>query len=457
MNHLDGVIDVKDLFAELVRKAWIIILCTVLFAGTLGAYAFIQNNRVSDDEKNIESTLEKEELETANDYIMSVLEFHNIEAYLDDSIMMTCNPYNLYQTELKYVISGDVDETEVATLRTCYENYVLYGELISDVANADKDYAGKVLIDAITIDTESKVQTDTSKIISVLVYAVDEEQSEELVALVKEQIGAYANSLTTKFVNHDFELLSDNTIQTVAYELIEVIDAYEACIELIEAEMEALGGQLSTTQREYAVEILKESLDKKALKELKIEEAAERGNSFGVIKYAVLGGVVGFAMATVLIVFLYFFTNQIKSEKEVEHLYGIPHLGNCCIYKRYFFDNLAYKLFYKTKDFNLDHSKNKIMDTLVELCKEKQIKELGFVGRCDDNVSTIVAEIIEKIEAADVKCVHIEELNTTDEEFPHNIVCVASLKKTFMQDISKEFEVCSEKNITVRGYITFSK
>lgn len=457
MNHLDGVIDVKDLFAELIRKAWLIILCTVLCMGALGVYAFIQNQQATENKENVESMLEEEELEAANDYVMAVLEFYNLEDYLDNSIMMSGNPYNLYQTELKYMISGEIDKDDIATIRTCYENYVLYGQLSNDIANVDEEYKGKVLIDALTIDTESGLQMDSSKIVSVLIYAKDEKQSKELVAYAKEQIEIYANDVAKQFPGHKLEFLNDATIQTVKLDLILAKETLEKNIELIEADMEALGAPLSASQKEYAVKILKESLDKKALKELKIEESFNGENTFGVVKYAVLGGGVGFAMAVALIVALYFFTNQIKSEKEVEHLYGIKHIGNCPVYKRTAFDSLADKIFYKSKTNDLEGAKCEIVDRLVALCKEKEIKEIGICGSADSVVESVLNDICKKVEKSGIKCMYIRNLQEENIELPYNIVGVELVKKTSLQDIVKEIEICDTKNISQCGYITFSK
>jgi len=457
MNHLDGVIDVKDLFAELIRKAWLIILCTVLFMGALGAYAFVQNQQSTENEDSVESRLEEEELEATMDYVMAVLEFYNLGDYLDNSIMMTCNPYNLYQTELKYVIFGDIEKDDIATIRSCYENYVLYGQLMNDIANVDKDYKGKVLLNALTIDTEAGLQTDSSKIVSVLIYAKDEKQSKELAAYAKEQLELYSNDVAKQFSSHKLELLSDATIQTVDLDLIFAKESYEKNYELVEADMEALGAPLSVSQKEYAVEILKESLDKKALKELKIEESFESGNTFGVVKYAVLGGGVGFAMAIVLIVALYFFTNQIKSEKEVEHLYGIKHFGNCPVYKRTAFDKLADKIFYKSKTYDLDGAKDDIIEELIALCKENEIKEIGFCGSADTVVSSVLKDICKKLEEVGIECVRIGNLFEDNAELPRNVVGIELVKKTALQDIAKEIEICNAKNISQCGYITFSK
>lgn len=457
MNHIDGVIDVKDLFAELVRKAWLIILCTLLFMGALGAYAFLQNQQANNDVKNIENSMEKEEIEAAKDYAMAVLEFYNIEDFLDNSIMMTCNPYNLYQTELKYVISGDIKTDDIATIRSCYENYVLYGQLMNDIANLDEDYKGKVLIDALTIDTEAGLQTDSSRIVSVLVYAKDEKQSKELVAYAKEQLEAYSEDVEKEFSEHKLELLSDSTIQTVKLDIILEKETYEKNYELIEAEMEALGAPLSAIQKEYAVVILKETLDKDVLKELKIEESVEGDNTLGVIKYAILGAGVGFVFATILIIAFYFFTNQIKSEKEVEHLYGIKHIGNYPVYKRTAFDKCANKIFYKSRTSDLESAKDEVLNELIALCKEKQIKEIGFCGNTDEVVSSVLNELCGKLERAGIKSVCIENLQENDAELPHNMIGIELVRKTLLQDIVKEIEICDMKNISLCGYITFSK
>lgn len=458
MNQMDGVIDLKDLFAEIVRKSIWIVVCTLMFAGALGGYKYINDKKSSEDIKTTESTVLKEELEGAQKYVDTMLEYANLDEYMKTSIRMSCNPYNIYQTEVKYVISGNAAEDDISTIRTCYEDYILYGQLTSDVISKDKDYDGKVLIDAFATDKKVGIKNnDTTKIVQVLIYAKNEKQAKELSSYVKTSIEDYSNSVAELLGNHELVYMNEVTTQVVDYELILEKKELETNFLLLEAEVQSLGGQLSTAQRNYAADVLKDSLDEKALEELKIEKSVGSSNAKGVIKFAVLGAAAGFSLSIVLIIALYFFSNQIKSEKEVEHLMAINHFGNCPIYKSGKLDKLADKLFFKDKSYDISASKEKIVEEIIRYCKNEKIDRISFIGQVDEITATALKDVKDDLESQSINTAYVESVSSENRDLSNHVIHVEVLKKTNMQELHDTVKFCETHNIKLGGYITFSK
>ena len=457
MNQLDGVIDVKDLFAELIRKSWLIVLCTVLSAVILGGYAYVQNKQSAQTAEKIENILGEEELEAADLYVEKVVQFLNMEDYMENSIMANCDPYNVYQTQIQYVISGDVDTSEVATIRTCYENYVADGHLSNAIAEINDAYAGKVLLDAITIDSASFVQSDSLKLVSVQLTAIDKAQTEELVAYVKELLEDYSVVVSKEIGEHKLVFLNQATITDLDYEFIKLRGNLTSLYEFLEEELGTYATALSSEQMRYAVEVLKASVDEETLADLGIEVGSESGKTASVKKYVVLGAGVGFAGAVVLIIALYFFTSHLKSEKEIEYLYGIKHYGNCPVYKSNVFDRLADKLFYKDKSYDVAMAKASLVKDLLAMCKEEQIKELGIVGDVDAVVAGELEDVCKTMKTEGVEITLLRTVSEENTTLPGNIIIVELVKKTMMNEIAKVIKECNEKEIALRGYITFSK
>ena len=457
MNQLDGVIDVKDLFAELIRKLWLIVLCAVLSAVILGGYAYVQNKQSAQTAEKIENILGEEELEAADLYVEKVVQFLNMEDYMETSIITNCDPYNVYQTQIQYVISGDVDTSEVATIRTCYENYVADGHLSNAIAEMNDAYAGKVLLDAITIDSATFVQSDSLKLVSVQLTAIDEAQTEELVAYVKELLEDYSVVVSKEIGEHKLVFLNQATITDLDYEFVKLRGNLTSLYEFLEEELGTYATALSSEQMRYAVEVLKASVDEETLADLGIEVGSESGKTTSVKKFVVLGAGVGFAGAVVLIIALYFFTSHLKSEKEIEHLYGIKHYGNCPVYKSNVFDRLADKLFYKDKSYDVAMAKASLVKALLAMCKEEQIKELGIVGDVDAVVAGELEDVCKNMKTEGVEITLLRTVSEENPTLPGNVIIVELVKKTMMNEIAKVIKECNEKEIALRGYITFSK
>lgn len=449
MSQVDNIINIKDLFAEIIRKCWLIVICIIVFATALGGYKYMQRMQ---SQEEVATELSKEEEEAVLEYVAAVREYESVQEYCEDSILFTCNPYNVYQTELQYMISGDVDVDDVATIRAAYADYVLFGRLASDIFSNNKKYSEKALRDVIDTDYVIREQGETLKTVRIMIYAKDKQQSKILIKYVKEQIEAYTKEIKQTIGNHEFILLDENTVTVLKTDIKTTKEHHENYRDTLKDEVENVETQLSSVQMDYALELLgKEVKSIDSPKEISLKE---------ILIFVVLGGIIGAVFAIMVIIAFYFFTYQIKTEKEIEYLYSITHLGNCSVNKRGVFDKLADKVFYKNRCFDIEENKEMIALKIIALCKEKNIQNICFVGKVSEdmkNCINIITDIIQK-EGIEIFCIeNILKDYDLKKTLSKNIIYIGKLRETTVQEAKEQIEFCREQNLKIFGYVTFSK
>ena len=436
MSQVENVIRVRDLFAELVRKCWLIIVCVLFFAIALGGLAVFENAQAkkSQAEAEIVETPKEDLEELEEDYRQAVLTYEGLVEYFEKSIWLSCNPYEVYQTELRYVISNISNEEDTASIRTSYHNYVTLGRLFSDMYDADHKYEERYLSEVIKIDVEGFNNKETLRTFSVIIYAKDAKQSAYLAKSVQKQMMKFAESLGATVGIHELALLETNTTEIIRRDLLTYRD---------DIRNNRNSWKDTVANREAALEQAK-------IGQVVQEEVEEKS----VVKYLFLGAVVGGAVSVVIIIALYFFTNQVKTEEELEYLYEIKHLGNCAFNKKNVFEKLADKLFYKDKNFNLDENIIQIFHKIKDICEQNSIGRIGLVGSANEKEFECIEALKALLKNENIELMYTEEL----EDVPFkDAVFVVSIRRTLIQDVEVKMNSYKEEGLRVQGYITFSK
>jgi len=448
MKKVDGVINIKDIFAEIVRKIWIILLCVVLGGGALGGYAIVSNS-ANASEKPIEETekeLTDDEIKDVEEYVRDVRDAAAYEDYLDESILLNVNPYDLYRAELQYVIEAS-NVTELATLRASYIDYIRYGRLSCDVAADDKKFTENALMDLISTDSNIDTQNTSLSVVNILIYAEDEKQAKQLTKSIKKQMDEYAENLSDVLAEHELKLLAENIMSTVNIDLVNYRYNYNNHLYNLEQEIENAELTFTKKQKELAYSMLGKVLEEDT------DEVVEEGD-VNVLLYILLGLAAGAVGAIGVIVCVYFFTDNIKTEKETEQYAGVTHLGNCACIKGTVWDKKADSLFYKEKNTNAEVGIEKIVENIKKICKEQGICEITMVGEnytdTKESLNSIVAAL--KYVKIDAQCVE----NVCDATNTH-IILLECLKKTTNMSVKECIEACNSQEKMLLGYITFSK
>lgn len=450
MSEVDSVIDIKDLFAELIRKCWLIVICMIIFAIGFSGYKYMKNVQIQQGASAEIMELTEEDKETALEYVSMVQQYESLKEYCEKSILFTFNPYNVYQTELQYIIGGDVKADDVATIRAAYADYVLFGRLASDIASNHKKYTEKALREIIDTDYVIREQGETLKTVRIMVYAKDKKQSQTLVKFVKEQIESYSDEINQTVGTHRFTLLDENTTTIIKNDVKDTKNHYENSMKSLESEIEISKEKLGVVQIEYALDLLGEENEK-----IEVEVEQEIGLK-SIFIFLILGSIVGGTVGIAIIIVPYFFSDQIKTAKEIENIYYIKHFGNCSLDKRNSFERLADKFFYKNDNFDTQENLNAIVSNVSSFCKENSKKNIYFVGKADKEMKVVLEKISIGLKKEMIEGILLENI-TEMRDLSENIISIMKIKRTTVQEINEEIEFCEKQNLKICGYITFSK
>lgn len=452
MNQIEGVISIKDLFAELVRKCTLIIICAVISAIALGGFKLMKNLQANNKSEEVIQELTEEQKEAAESYVAKVKEQESLDKYIAESILLEMNPYEVYRSELQFLITDEGDTSNLSTIRGAYADYLVFGRLASDIAEKYGEYDELALKDIIETDGNIREQDPAIRTVRVLILAKDKKQAEELSVCVKEQLESFSKEVSEKIETHKWELVDENMFHFLKTDLIGKKDYYVNLLQTVETEAEMLEDQLNAAQMSYVAELLGGDLENQD------ENSVGTKDGIGiksVLKYAILGGALGFAGCVVVIVAVYFFSSQIKQEKETEYVHDIRHLGNGSIYNRKCTDKITDSIFYKDKIVDFEINAEKIVNRIVDVCQEKAVLECAFIGMIDEKANKAVDILVEKLIEQKINAVafDIEDKKV----LPQNVILVESLRKTTEESVKSQIEFCDEHQLEVLGYITLSK
>lgn len=454
MSQVESVISVKDLFAELIRKLWLIIICIIVFAVALGGYKYVQSVQSQKNEETTIEELSEEDEEAVLEYVAKVQAYESAKEYCENSILFTFNPYNVYQTELQYIIGGDVAEDDLPTVRAGYADYVLFGRLASDIAENNEEYDATALKDIISTDSYIREQDPSLKTVRIMIYAKDEEQNEELVSAVKEQMEAYSKEIKETIGAHEFTLLDENTISVIRTDATNNKNTYENSRDALEEEVKSLESQLSTIQLSYAREVLGEEV-------IEDIESNEQGISMkSILKYAILGGVLGCILAICIIAVLYIFSGSVKTVDETGVVFGIRKLAALSVKEKNWCEKFSNKLFYRNSINPSEVETDILFAKLNDLCASEAIKEIVFVGETEAEATKQISALIDKLKKHNILVKRVSNITNNPEDFSvssksGNVVLVETLGKSKSKTIFDTMKVCKECDIDVLGYIVF--
>lgn len=445
------IIDLKDYFAECIRKIWLIAIIVVLVTGILCIYSYKKDSESMMEMQNlqsksvdeIEKELSKNQIESMNTYVNYKRIRDERKAYIDNSIYMKLNSYKIPQTTVGIVVRPIQSEYEKDDL-----NYVSQ-ELFNCLENGEvanylcANYDDKIEVEYYQELINTEV-SDNNIMFSIYFSNIDESKviADLCVQLLEEKCE---------------ELLSDNPpfemrVYSVAsgYDVSDSMRAYQDTIRgAYGAHNNNVNDRYNAFSSEQKVVLSKwEGVNQVNVED---EEYVRTTNKFIVI--GIIGGlIVGFA-----IVFIFYYgSDKIKVAYETERNEGIEHLGSCMSKFRKRFDILADNVFYRKRNALLNDENN--LANIISLCEKKSIKEVGILGVEEEEVRCLYIEGLKKhsINAICVtnidSAINIEKISDVD-----YVLLFEYLRKTDYSTVEKIIKFCKNRGIDILGYISVVK
>lgn len=312
-NRYEEEIDLKDLMYAVFRKWRSVIVVGIIVAILLGMYKGIpaikavndpnvlaNNQKVYNDALVVYSD-NKERLEKEITNIEK--DINQKEDYLENSLLMQINPYDKHVANINYYVNAEEYEFKVINY---YLTYAQGGDLYARVAeklkkDIDYKYLSEVLVFSADYD---------SNMFTVNLVCDDLETTSLIINCVKEELEEKSIEIEQKVGEHVFKIVNETQYQTIDLGLESTINNNKLTIENLKVSLEQ-------KQTEY-----------NALAEPKLAVTSYTGAVKSMIKYIIIGGVLGVFLAAAYDVFLYLISDKLHDRKALRNRYQLKLIGD---------------------------------------------------------------------------------------------------------------------------------
>ena len=461
-------LEITDFLWEIVRNWRVIAICLIIGAVLLCGYQYIKDSRNADttaDEvveeysktvHEMKEALGAQDLDQVYGAVAIKKQLDEKSDYADNSPLMAVNPYAENLILLQYRVQSD--EGNAAELAAIYQDYLMYGELASEMIDCDsrKDE---------TIYAKETYETG----FTVRIRGSREADCKELAENVKKGLSAYAQRMDENFTAHELELVNESSNIIVDQELAQLQDDTALAIKNLGEHLDTIKSKMNGNQLELYVELTENQPEQN-------EDSAEQtGNEeetngsdvpeqisvhISVSKF-IIGGIIGIALAIIFILLKYLLSGNLRSEAEIKALYHNDVLGtirSSVDGKRGKIDKWYVGARYgKSGKMSLEQEVELICANMKIACKENQ--KVYLTGSDLSGTST---EILEKIRAECEKrgvtvvsgreiCYYAEAL----EELAKigQVVFIEEMRKSRYNNMYQEVIRCREHQIPILGMI----
>ena len=319
---MEEMLTVRELLAAVIWRWKKVLICGLVFAVLLGAVQAIRLSRGAQASSgDDEATLRAEE-----EYRLSLLALteqkENAEAaleqaedYLENSLLMKINPYRVWTCSAVYAVAGENGEP----LRKLTDDTVQHMmEMIC------MGYAAQWPLADLTQEREGTVYRDTeveyfrelvtvnadAGLLYVTVLASEKEECQQGFSIVEAYLAGRRETVSSITCPHSLVLMETGTALGA---------------DQILAENQLIEAKKVTTQQE-ALKAQEKAL--KALKDPRGTNLSPAAFTKSVIKFAVIGGVLGLLLACLLVLWTDIAHRRMEDSYQAERVLSIPFLGN---------------------------------------------------------------------------------------------------------------------------------
>ena len=469
---MEIVVDIRDMFAELVRKLWFIVILVVIGAVALGGFKFYKDSKSakasSTTTSEAQTSLTSAEKVKVDAYVGMKKQLENQLDYLDNSIYMSLDPYNFYKTDMQYYVNGS-DTAKGTDLMYAYQYYVLKGGLVSELYQEDDSIKTAYLQEIITVDKIEGSDNLQRNVMNVSVYGKTKEDAENLADRIQNLLSNYQSVVsgsvgahTLTLVNESTELQSDSNIAYAQTNTLNNILNLEDNADKTKAELSS--DQLAIANKEIKKASEKETTSSSAKDSDSSQTTDTQQETVKVHfskKYLVVGAGAGFILAIVLILLRYLLSNTIKGAHDLQRMQGLNYLGSVSVKKKNALDVAANKLFGREPILNEQVEQKLVESKLESCCKNHEISAAALAGNTGLKDCKAVSELIAHNADKDLEVVWIGDLAEDPQAIEqlknyHDIVLVEQLRKSRYESVFYKIKLCEDQGVNILGYIVIA-
>lgn len=461
-------VSIKDMVAECIKKVWIIVIFMIIFAILVAGYKYKKDlieidSTIKQEEKNVDKLLES--LSPA-DYnaVKSYVGFYKYVAqqqeYSNNSVILNLDPYNVNVATLQFYVQA-TDESSNDDAVVAYLSYIDGGAVAEDMYELDKEIPVSDVDALITCEATGPVSLkatdmpENTNVITVNVYGQSEKQCKTLVTNLKQCVEAYSTKLnqyavnTISLVNESYSVQSSNYLIITKADRLNNITLWNT--KLLEEQKRLGDANVAIAEQMISIE---ENGNQ--------QQEVEKANKTVAIskKYIVMGGAVGIILATFIIALNYILNGRLKTEKELQMMYGVRNLGSIAETEGKFFENLADKI---CNHGNVARGElvtgELVVSQIVNICENMEIKEISIVGPQSIKEKLEDKGIIERLDKRGISAKYIGDVSRDADavsslNINKKVIMVETARQSYYVDIETRVNRIKNQGIDILGYVT---
>lgn len=410
----------------------------------------IQQEGTSSVEKMDEGMKESEKLEVQKLLVNEEL-YAKKREYYDNSYLMKCNAYSMYQATLTYTVNA-TDRTTACDIQQIYGNTIKTSALLQQLSDASGVSFTSIgeMVEVIADDPDRG-----SKIFSVTLTASNQEMADTLTKVTQQYIKNLQKQLRGDGYEHTLDEMCDSQGPVV--------------LEWLAEEQESVQNSILTYESTIAP--LRDSLgDKSKIWDYYITQGGSSGSIPEVkisLKITLIGAILGIFLYAAVICVQYLLNSTLKRSDDLNQLYRLAALGRVTLPKEgkklpfQQVDNFILSLRNRNKTLLTETQATELAYTQTALTAKKAgARRVCMVGAClKDETLRICEEIKAKLEQdgfqieilPDVlySAQSAEKLNDTEAA-----IFVETVAGTRYEQMDEELAILNRLGIPALGCIT---
>lgn len=462
-------INLVDMFWSICLKWRAILLWGAIFALILGGFGYYKANKTinldtiefaEDEEEAIDAYLAYESLYETQKSYNKYSPLMQLDANNFYTNVITYYVDNHYQVEYPIVEGSNNINALVQAYKASLKTDEFRKSIVTtlDLDEAASPYATE-LVDMNNVYGDVVVTTEAENIITISIYGLTDTDCDTLSTLVKDTISAQTVTMTEQFGEHDVTIVSEGVKATTDIDLSTYqkrnIDTYTS----YKTSLESQAGSLSDTALKYVDAVTKtENEDSEA--------DADSFSLSSIIKYAVLGLILGAFIAVFVIAMAYILSTKLRVADGFERMFGVKILGyipNEAPNKKKIFgfiDRAFVKKLNRNKPkLTKDDALDMIITDIKLLAKQHDVKDVYATGTTVSSITEDVQDYISKKLTNNNINMHFGESILTsataleDACDKGNIILIEKAGQARYNDIYSELDMSSKHKIRVLGAV----
>ncbi|MCM1287574.1 MAG: hypothetical protein NC240_04635 [Clostridium sp.] len=456
-----------------VAKRWRLVILCALFCGiVIGVISYrkqveLGNNDLQPVPKVEETDLTEKELYDVNEYLRlkDTLNYYN--AYVENSLKMKLNPYEVHQEIVQYYIECPVN-VDIHSILYAYKNYVNGGKLYADMGLGadDSEYFNEIISFADNSDLQLQQgmyfenKDNASIMFAIVIYGNSEEFCNEIGQKIINQIDKYYYHIKEKIGTHNIALFETNSNVLDLPEIMNDQQKYYDKINSINNTLQEYELSFTDVQQKYLDKLNGINIEEDNLYLKETDKKTYRVSS----KNIILGCILGMILASLISVVMFLKDKRVNTIDELKNLSNGFLLETIKVVdgKKGFLkklDNLIDDVYYNVSDCQDDKKQNLAISKIKATYISKNMEQIFVVSTNDnlfDNIN--VKKLLEQLRKSGVLVENMQNLmydiNMIDNmKRNSNVIIIEQIGDCVRKELLDLISIVNECDCNVVGVI----